>query len=220
MVPPALAATPAPYLKVCGMREPENMAAIAALHPDFLGFIFYPHSSRYVGEQLVRATLEQLPPHIQKVGVFVDAPVAEVQARVTELGLNLVQLHGHEPPADCQALRAAGVPVIKAFPVGDTLDVAVLLPYVGSCDYFLFDTKGGQPGGNGTAFNWDLLADYNLPVPYFLAGGLELAQAEALRNLRLPGLFALDLNSRFETAPGVKDPERLRQMFAALRPTA
>lgn len=213
MVQPATS----PLLKVCGMREPDNIAAVAALQPDFMGFIFYPKSSRYVGPELSRAMLAQLPAGIRKVGVFVDASVAEMLTQVAALGLDMVQLHGHETSATCQALRAAGVPVIKAFAVGEMLDVEVLTPYVGSCDYFLFDTKGVQPGGNGTAFDWNLLAAYELPVPYFLAGGLELAHAEALRNLRLPGLVALDLNSRFETAPGLKDPEQLRQLFATLR---
>lgn len=213
MVQPATS----PLLKVCGMREPANIAAVGALQPDFMGFIFYPKSGRYVGPALSRATLAQLPAGIRKVGVFVDAPVAEMLTQVAALGLDMVQLHGHETPATCQALRAAGVPVIKAFAVGETLDLEALTPYVGSCDYFLFDTKGVQPGGNGTAFDWSLLASYELPVPYFLAGGLELAHAETLRNLRLPGLVALDLNSRFETAPGLKDPDQLRQLFATLR---
>ncbi len=206
-----------PYLKVCGMRQPENLAAVAALRPDFLGFIFYPKSSRYVGTQLSETELAALPTGIRKVGVFVDESEDAVLARVAELGLDLVQLHGHETPAQCAAIRAAGIPVIKAFSVGEEFDFDVLYPYLGSVDYFLFDTKGSQPGGNGTAFDWNLLTAYNLPVPYFLAGGLSLTQADALRNLRLPGLFALDLNSRFEIEPGLKDAEMLRQMFTELR---
>ncbi|HEX8428719.1 phosphoribosylanthranilate isomerase [Hymenobacter sp.] len=206
-----------PYLKVCGMRQPDNLAAVAALQPDFLGFIFYPKSSRYVGAQLSGEELAALPAGIRKVGVFVNESPEAVLARVAELGLDLVQLHGQETPADCAAIQAAGVPVVKAFSVGKEFDFKKLHPYVGSVDYFLFDTQGAQPGGNGTAFNWNLLADYELPVPYFLAGGLSLEQAEALRNLRLPGLFALDLNSCFETEPGVKDVKLLEQMFESLR---
>ncbi|UYZ64605.1 phosphoribosylanthranilate isomerase [Hymenobacter weizhouensis] len=208
---------PQPLLKVCGMARADNLAAVVALRPDFLGFIFYPKSGRYMGRTLSPAALAQVPPAIRKVGVFVDAPVDEVLARVAEFGLNLVQLHGAESPATCAALRAVGVAVVKAFSVGETFDLARLTPYLGNVDYFLFDTQGRQPGGNGTAFDWGLLAGYNLPVPYFLAGGLDLTHAAALRNLRLPGLFALDLNSRFETAPGVKDTERLRQFFTELR---
>ncbi|MBD2715088.1 phosphoribosylanthranilate isomerase [Microvirga sp. STR05] len=213
-VPPSAAA---PQIKVCGMTQPDNLAAVATLQPDFLGFIFYPKSNRYVGEKLSRAALLALPASIRKVGVFVDAPTAQIQEQVAAFGLDLVQLHGRESPMQCAELRAVGIPVIKAFGVGETFDFAQLLPYVEQVDYFLFDTKGPQPGGNGTAFDWNVLAAYSLAVPYFLAGGLELAQAATLRNLHLPGLFALDLNSRFETAPGVKDPELLAQMFTELR---
>lgn len=206
-----------PYLKVCGMRQPANLSAVAALRPDFLGFIFYPKSSRYMGIQLSQADLVALPAGIRKVGVFVNETVDAVLARVAEFGLNLVQLHGQETPTECARLQAAGVPVIKAFSVGEEFSFDMLQPYVGHIDYFLFDTKGPQPGGNGTTFNWNLLATYDLPVPYFLAGGLGLEEAEALRNLRLPGLFALDLNSRFETEPGVKDAGLLKKMFDSLR---
>ncbi|MBC8085510.1 MAG: phosphoribosylanthranilate isomerase [Hymenobacter sp.] len=207
----------APYIKVCGMREPASLAAVAALRPDFLGFIFYPQSSRYVGARLSRAELAALPAGIRKVGVFVDELVEHILARVVEFGLDLAQLHGAETPAECAAVQAAGVPVSKAFAVDETFDFARLQPYVGSVTYFLFDTKGNQPGGNGTAFDWNLLTAYDLPVPYFLAGGLGPEHAATLRNLRLPGLFALDLNSRFETAPGVKDPVALRRLFDSLR---
>ncbi|TGD82354.1 phosphoribosylanthranilate isomerase [Hymenobacter wooponensis] len=207
-----------PYIKVCGMREPASLAAVSALQPDFLGFIFYPKSSRYVGEELSAETLAALPAGIRKVGVFVNESSQEIQRRVRELGLDLVQMHGHEAPAQCQELRESGLAVVKAFSVGADFDFDQLTPYVGHVDYFLFDTKGEQPGGNGTTFDWNLLARYPLNVPYFLAGGLGLAHAEGLRNLRLPGLFALDLNSRFETAPGVKDATLLRQMFNELRP--
>jgi len=205
------------YIKVCGLREPANVAAVAALRPDFVGFIFYPKSSRYVGEGPPPETLAQVPAETQKVGVFVDEDAELVLQRVAAYDLDLVQLHGHEDPATCAALRAAGVGVIKAFAVGKELDFAALQPYVGQVDYFLFDTKGAQPGGNGTAFDWGQLKQYNLPVPYFLAGGIGPEHAKTLRTLRLPGLYALDLNSRFETPPGVKDAELLRQMFLDLR---
>jgi phosphoribosylanthranilate isomerase len=200
------------------MREPASLAAVAALQPDFLGFIFYPKSSRYVGEELSAETLAALPASIRKVGVFVNEATEEIRRRVREFGLDLVQLHGHETPAQCQELRESGLEVVKAFSIGPDFNFDQLTPYIGHVDYFLFDTKGEQPGGNGTTFDWSLLAGYPLEVPYFLAGGLGLAHADSLRNLRLPGLFALDLNSRFETAPGVKDAELLRQLFNELRP--
>ncbi|GAB2477466.1 N-(5'-phosphoribosyl)anthranilate isomerase [Hymenobacter qilianensis] len=199
------------------MREPASLAAVATLQPDFLGFIFYPKSSRYVGEELSADNLNNLPPSIKKVGVFVNETTEIIRQRVQEFKLDMVQLHGDETAAQCQELRAPGLLVMKAFALGGKFDFDALLPYVPHCDYFLFDTKGEQPGGNGLTFDWDLLRDYALPVPYFLAGGLDLAHAETLRNLQLPGLFAVDLNSRFEISPGEKDPTRLQQMFQQLR---
>jgi phosphoribosylanthranilate isomerase len=134
-----------------------------------------------------------------------------------QYGLDLAQLHGEETPEQCAELQAAGLPVMKVFSVGSTFDFATLMPYVSCCAYFMFDTKGEMRGGNGTTFDWSLLKAYPLSVPYFLAGGLDLSHVETLRELQLPGLFAVDLNSRFESAPGQKDVERLRQMLDALR---
>ena len=161
--------------------------------------------------------MENLPPSIKRVGVFVNETTEIIRQQVQEFKLDVVQLHGEETPAQCQALRAPGLLVMKAFALGSKFDFDALLPYVPHCDYFLFDTKGEQPGGNGLVFDWELLCDYALPTPYFLAGGLDLAHAETLRNLQLPGLFAVDLNSRFEIVPGQKDPVRLQQMFQQLR---
>ena len=203
-------------IKICGMREAANLLAVADFDPDFLGFIFYPKSARYVGDSLDPAQVRSLPAAIAKVGVFVDADLAEVQATNCAYTLDYVQLHGHETPAQCEELGEAGLLVMKAFSVGEKVDFNALLPYVPHCDYFLFDAKGAAPGGNGTVFNWKLLLKYNLPVPYFLAGGLGLEHAAELASLRLPGLAGVDLNSSFETAPGVKDASRVGQMLAAL----
>jgi phosphoribosylanthranilate isomerase len=205
-------------IKVCGMREATNIAAVAALEPDFLGFIFYPKSKRFVADGLDKGLLSRLPASCRKVGVFVDESTALIKERVARFGFDLVQLHGHETPAQCGELQAAGIAVIKAFSLDAGFDFETLKPYVLHCTYFLFDTKGEQPGGNGTPFDWQLLRDYHLPVPYFLAGGIDEMHAEALRNLRLPGLYAVDLNSRFETAPGLKDDHKLAGMFRSLRP--
>ncbi|WP_139923076.1 phosphoribosylanthranilate isomerase [Hymenobacter sp. DG01] len=204
-------------LKVCGMARPDNLRAVAALRPDFLGFIFYPKSRRYAAPTLTPAAAAAVPASVQKVGVFVDEDTAVIQERIAEYDLQAVQLHGSETPETCGLLRATGVAVIKAFAVREVFDFERLRPYVGVVDYFLFDTAGAQPGGNGTAFDWKLLQNYALPVPYFLAGGLAPEHAETLRNLRLPGLFALDLNSQFETEPGLKDAGRLDTFFKELR---
>lgn len=207
-------------VKVCGMRDAAALAAVAALGPDFLGFIFAPASSRFVGEALAPELVLALPPSIWKVGVFVNETTATILATAQRFGLGAVQLHGQETPAQCEALGEAGLLIIKAFSVGATVDFTLLLPYVPHCDFFLFDTKGAAPGGNGAVFDWNLLSTYNLPVPYLLAGGLGLEHAAELAALRLPGLVGVDLNSCFETAPGVKDAGRLGQMLTQLQPRA
>lgn len=217
-LPPPASATPArPLLKVCGMRDAAALAAVAALKPDFLGFLFAPGSPRFVGEALNPELVRALPPEIWRVGVFVDEESASILETARRFGLGAAQLHGQETPAQCEALSEAGLLVIKAFSVGKLLDVKTLLPYVPFCDFFLFDTKGAAPGGNGAVFDWRLLANYDLPVPYLLAGGLGPEHAAALAALRLPGLVGFDLNSRFETAPGVKDADKLRMMFDKLK---
>ncbi|OGX88283.1 hypothetical protein BEN47_09115 [Hymenobacter lapidarius] len=204
-------------VKVCGMRDEAALAAVAALAPDFLGFIFAPASPRYMEDVLAPEQVQQVPTSIWKVGVFVNATTETVLAKARQFGLGAVQLHGHEAPAQCEELGEAGLLVMKAFSVGSAVDFAALLPYVPFCDFFLFDTKGAAPGGNGAVFDWALLERYDLPVPYLLAGGLALEHAAELAALRLPGLVGVDLNSGFETAPGVKDAHRVAQMLQALR---
>ena len=215
------AATPAApsrlLVKVCGMRDAAALAAVAALGPDFLGFIFAPKSPRFVGDVLAPELVRALPPTIWKVGVFVNETTENMLAAAHRFGLAAVQLHGHEAPAQCEELGEAGLLVMKAFSVGTAVDFDALLPYVPYCDFFLFDTKGAAPGGNGAVFDWKLLQAYNLPVPYFLAGGLGLEHAAELAALHLPGLAGVDLNSSYETAPGVKDAGRVGQMLQALR---
>ncbi|QDA58688.1 phosphoribosylanthranilate isomerase [Hymenobacter jejuensis] len=203
-------------VKVCGMKFAENIDAVAALAPDFMGFIFSPNSSRFAADELNSEMMRELPDSLRKVGVFVDQPSDYIRQQVARFALDLVQLHGAEMPAQCAELRQANVQVIKAFSIGNVFDFNALQPYAAHCDYFLFDTKGLQPGGNGTTFDWNILRQYPLSVPYFLAGGLDLEHAETLASLRLPGLFAIDLNSRFEVAPAQKDIGRLHAMLSRL----
>lgn len=199
------------------MRQAENILEIAGLDPDFLGFIFYPKSKRFVGEELRPELLRSLPASLRKVGVFVDQRTAEIMRQVNRYSLDFVQLHGTESPAQCAELRAAGVGVIKAFAVAESVDFAALEPYVPHCDYFLFDAAGPQPGGNGTQFSWELLRRYDLPVPYLLAGGIGPGMAHELAQLQLPGLYGFDVNSGFETAPALKDTALLHGFFAELQ---
>jgi phosphoribosylanthranilate isomerase len=195
-------------LKVCGMREPDNIAALSALQPDYMGFIFWAPSSRYVSE-----TTPVLDKSIKKTGVFVDASVDYIQSSISTHQLQAVQLHGEETPSYCQLVQGFGVEVIKAFSVKDVFDFSMLEAYENSCDFFLFDTKGALPGGNGYTFDWSLLKEYPSQKPFFLSGGIGLENTQEIKellNTDLP-LYAIDVNSKFEVAPGLKKIEELTQ---------
>lgn len=203
-------------IKICGMREAGNVAAIAGLDPDLLGFIFYNKSARYVGDLLDPAQVRSLPAGIGKVGVFVDAPLAEVQAAAGQYGLDYAQLHGDESPDYCRQVQALGLRVIKAFAVGPGFNFDATAAYAPVCDLFLFDTRGALPGGNGVAFDWRLLKGYHGPVPFLLSGGLGMANLPELQHLHHPQLYGFDFNSHLETSPGLKDVPRTRELLTLL----
>ncbi|SDL29780.1 phosphoribosylanthranilate isomerase [Catalinimonas alkaloidigena] len=195
------------------MRDPENLRALAALAPDFVGFIFFPRSKRYVGNDFDPAVLDVLPATTQRVGVFVNESLAEIQALANRYQLDLLQLHGDEPPDVCRQLQAAGHRVMKVFSVGETFDFAQLDAYEPFCDFFLFDTKGAERGGNGVTFDWSILKNYEGPVRFFLSGGIGPESAEAIQAFAHPQLYALDVNSRFEKEPGVKAVEEVKAFW-------
>jgi phosphoribosylanthranilate isomerase len=203
-------------VKICGMREAVNLGEIAGLLPDYLGFIFYQKSPRYVGDTLDTERLRSLPPTVRKVGVFVDAPLPELLATATQYGLDYVQLHGHESPAYCHEAHQQGLRIIKAFSVDAQFDFGTLTEYGSACDFFLFDTKGKQPGGNGYAFDWRILAGYNGPTPFLLSGGLGPQNAPELLAFQHPHLAGYDFNSQLETAPGLKDVGATRELLRRL----
>ena len=194
-------------IKVCGMQETENIAALASLQPDYMGFIFWEPSKRYC-----TTVPTDIPKHIKKVGVFVDETTKQIKEKVKLFGLDAVQLHGDESPRQCAALLNL-CEVIKAFRIGPDFDFKTLTPYQDHCTYFLFDTQGPLPGGNGTAFDWKLLAGYTLDTPFFLSGGIGLGHVEAIAEIRKRNLpiHALDINSQFESKPGVKKIERIEK---------
>ncbi|WP_114784790.1 phosphoribosylanthranilate isomerase [Botryobacter ruber] len=199
-------------VKVCGMREPENIREVAALRPDFLGFIFYPKSSRYAEGSINEEVLAALPATTKKVGVFVNASTAAVLEAAAKYKFNLLQLHGHESPEQCRELQEAGYQVVKAFSVDDNFNFEDLQPYENSCDYYLFDTKGKNYGGNGVVFNWEILEQYPSDKPYFLSGGLNLENISGIHGIKKKP-FALDVNSGFELAPGLKDVEKVKTLL-------
>lgn len=203
-------------LKVCGMRDGDNVSEVAALNPDYMGFIFYLKSPRFVGalsENLVSSLKNK---GIEPVAVFVNASVAFV-TQISELyGFTSVQLHGHETPETCMDLRAKGLKVLKAFNIADFSDMHKTEAYQNCCDYFLFDTKSALPGGSGHPFDWNLLKGYAGITPFFLSGGIGPDDAEKVRLFDHPMLFGIDLNSRFETALALKDVSLLNSFIDQL----
>jgi phosphoribosylanthranilate isomerase len=190
--------------KVCGMREPENIQEVAACGPDFMGFIWAPKSPRYVGPDFVIPTL---PAKTKAVGVFVNETTDNIIALSKKAGFSVVQLHGEESQTEIAALKAAGLQVIKAISVGSAADFDLH----DKPDFYLFDTKNGaQVGGTGEHFDWSLLVHYQLDIPYFLAGGLSAEDVGEAK--KLPGLYALDFNSKLELSPGLKDIEKVKEI--------
>ncbi|AWM14819.1 N-(5'-phosphoribosyl)anthranilate isomerase [Flavobacterium sediminis] len=200
-----------PKLKICGMKDPENIQEIAALLPDFLGFIFWEPSRRFCNLE----TLPDLPENIQKVGVFVNPGLMEVFLTVKKKQLDYIQLHGNEKPEFCKKLKKLDIKIIKAFSVDENFDFKIMKKYLDAADYFLLDTKSKNPGGNGVTFDWKLLEQYPYDKPYFLSGGIGLEQVKQLETFlktkAAQHCLAVDINSRFETAPGIKNVEQLNQ---------
>jgi len=205
-------------IKVCGMRDKDNIKSLASLKPDYIGFIFYVHSKRFV-RNIDPAVLQQLDQKVKKTGVFVNASAEEVKKEISKYGLQAVQLHGSESPAMCLEIKQEGVEVIKAFGVDEEFDFESLKPYQNAVDFFLFDTKTSAYGGSGKAFNWQVLEKYRLDVPYFLSGGLSVENLKDVKKIKDSRMYALDLNSRFETEPGLKDMEMLKEAFFLVRQT-
>lgn len=193
------------------MRESTNISELLKLQPDYMGFIFYGKSKRDATDCLETQLLNSFPSSTEKVGVFVNADLGFVKEKVAQFGLGLIQLHGDESPEYCADLKANGVKVMKVFSVGESFDFDQLEAYKPYVDFFLFDTKGKERGGNGELFNWELLNEYDGAIPYFLSGGIDLENIESLSDLKVQP-YAIDVNSKFEIEPGLKDVERLKEL--------
>ena len=209
-----------PIVKVCGMREGANIREVEALGIDWLGLIFWPKSSRYVSE-----LPDYLPHHAKRVGVFVDEDPETIIRLTHRYALDCLQLHGHESAAYITQLHhlmvsqdASILPpqLIKAFSIATTEDLAQTNAYEGLVDYFLFDTKGPSVGGNGVQFDWDVLADYHGKTPFLLSGGIGPDDAERIHAFHHPQCIGIDLNSRFELSPGLKDITALHKFLKEL----
>lgn len=201
-------------VKICGMRDPGNIREIAELKPDYMGFIFYTGSSRYAGDL---GDMPSLPGSIRKVGVFVNALPGDILDICRSLDISMVQLHGSESPEHCIRLRDSGMDVMKAFSIGENEGFERMEEYTGCCDYFLLDTADPGFGGTGRKFDWGKLDDYGYDKPFFLSGGIGPQDAENILSLDHPRLSGLDLNSRFESAPGIKTREELDGFIKKIR---
>ena len=186
------------------MKFPENILEVAALLPDFIGFIFWEKSSRYFDGEMPR-----LPKSIKKVGVFVDESFEIVVSKIEKHNLNCIQLHGNESVKFCQKLKELPIEIIKVFSIKNNFNFEILKEFENVCDYFLFDTKGELPGGNGTTFDWNLLKKYPSKKHFFLSGGIGIEEIKLLKEMNLP-VYGIDVNSKFETEPGLKNIELLK----------
>jgi phosphoribosylanthranilate isomerase len=200
-------------IKVCGMKNTANREAVEKLPVDFLGFIFYPKSQRFVGENTSPGLFESTK---TKVAVFVNENAFEILGLAKNFGFDYIQLHGKENPKTCQLLKNQGLTVIKAFNLNEEFDFSVLKAFEKSVDYFLFDTKTEVPGGSGKKFNWEILEKCRGKVSFFLSGGIGPDDAEDIKQLEHPQLFGIDLNSGFEDEPGVKNVEKLNTFITKI----
>ena len=194
-------------IKVCGMKDGQNIHETELLGVDMIGLIFYPESPRYV-----RKKPDYLPKHALRVGVFVNEDIEKVKKSAVRFKLDFIQLHGSESPEYCHSLRSEGLQVIKAFSIAKTRGLLKTHLYETSCRYFLFDTPCTQYGGSGNTFDWNILHIYNGKTPFLLSGGITPFSAQRLQEFHHPRLAGYDLNSRFELEPGMKNIEQL-QMF-------
>ena len=207
-------------IKVCGMREAANIREIEALGIEWLGLIFWPKSSRYVSERP-----DYLPRNVKRVGVFVDEAPEKIVSISRLYGLDYIQLHGHESISDINRLRQViadqgsdTIPpqLIKAFSIATDSDLEQTKAYEGHVDYFLFDTKGPSVGGNGIQFDWEVLNAYHGHTPFLLSGGIGPDDAARIQAFHHPQCIGIDLNSRFEISPGLKDINKLKTFIQSL----
>jgi len=205
-------------LKVCGMRDPENVRQLYdQINPDWMGLIFYPLSPRYV-DDIYADALKDIP--ITKVGVFVDVDWREIQDKVSAFALSILQLHGKESADQVKRIKEQiGLPIIKVISVNDKMDWKELEAYLPYVDYFLFDTFTQAYGGSGKTFNWELLLGYPYEKPFLLSGGISLEHVELITGLlpKIPQMAGIDVNSKFEIEPGLKDIDMIYRLKSLLK---
>lgn len=199
-------------IKVCGMRIPENLEKVCALGPDYVGYIFYPGSKRFVGNKPDPALFRLPPPSIIKVGVFVNEQISRIKELQKEHKLDMVQLHGNESATYCRELLDAGIQVIKALNPDSSWE-----EYADAVPFFLFDTPDPGWGGTGKKFDWNLITKRSIPRPFLLSGGIGPEDAGVVRELEHENFRGIDINSQFELSPGEKDIQRLKRFITEIR---
>jgi phosphoribosylanthranilate isomerase len=201
-------------IKVCGMKFTENRQQVETLDVDFLGFIFYAPSKRFIGEVPESSLFQSEKP---KVGVFVDENAFEILGLAKNMGFEYVQLHGKENPKTCQLLKRQGLKIIKVFNIDEKFNFSVTQPFAKVSDFFLFDTKTNEHGGSGKKFDWSVLDKYKGHTPFFLSGGIGPDDAKSILEIKHPKLTGVDLNSGFEDEPGLKNIEKLKAFISELK---
>lgn len=204
------------FIKVCGMKDADNIRKVSRLMPMLMGFIFYRKSPRYAGD-LDPEVVRSLPEPISPVGVFVDASIEEIRAICQKYDIKIVQLHGSESPQTCADLKSLGFTVLKAFGLHSGFDWGKVAAYEEVADMFLFDTSCESKGGSGKKFDWHILDNYPFSTPYLLSGGIGPDDSENVISALNPKMAGVDINSRFESEPGVKDTDKLIHFIFSLR---
>ena len=199
------------------MRDPQNIQDLGTVQPDFMGFIFYPKSPRYVGEEWDESIAKSIPSSIKKIGVFVNESVEKINLLASKYQLDGIQLHGSETPEICQTIKDKNLLVLKAFSVDESFDFELIKKYESFCDYFLFDTKTSQHGGSGVKFDWKKLYEYTSSIPFFLSGGIMEEDVNEIKSLNIKGLYSVDINSKFEIEPALKDIKMVERFAQKLR---
>lgn len=198
-------------IKICGLKHKTNLFDVVEAGVDYVGMIFYEKSPRFVLDSLYPEDVWFLPDEVEKIGVFVNASFDEIKKYAKLYQLNLIQLHGNETPEVCKQLQDLGYGVIKAFGVDESFDFNSLNPYQSSVDFFLFDTKTSDHGGSGITFDWNILTNYTLDIPIFIGGGVGLENLNELLNFNFPFLYSVDMNSKLEIEPGLKDISKVQK---------
>lgn len=200
-------------IKVCGMKKKSNILEIETLTPNYIGFIFYNYSIRYVGNTFIVPNLVKC----KKVGVFVNDLEKNILDKSIINKLDFIQLHGNESPNYCYNIMKKGIKIIKAFGINEAFNFNEINPFKDICSYFLFDNKTINYGGSGKKFNWKKINEYNIKIPFFISGGISIDDIEDILAISHPYFFGIDINSQFETLPGIKEFNKVKKFIQKIR---